>query len=294
MTSWLYKLLHEELARLGPDAVADLIDIDSLIEKLDFHNQISPEEVRRVLESLTPEELIEIIDLDTLADYVDAGEYLTPEQLYNILVQLPIESIAELIDAEQISEIIRSQWLINPHKVKWIVYKWLRRLTPAELMDLIDYEELKRVLDIEELESIYDKLHLVANFLDLQRVANLLNPVVLMEFLDYNQLIAAAGGLEGLIDLVALSNILKNDTSWYDPQQLKDDIKDDVIRQSSYSHEQSNPSTEWEIVHNLDFRPAVTTVTYGGNQINGYVQYESDTMIRVSFSVPVAGFAYLS
>ena len=62
---------------------------------------------------------------------------------------------------------------------------------------------------------------------------------------------------------------------------------------------QDTPSTVWNVVHILDFRPNVTTVmTVGGEEveIKGVVEYDPNdvTKLTITFSQAVAGKAYLS
>lgn len=61
-----------------------------------------------------------------------------------------------------------------------------------------------------------------------------------------------------------------------------------------YQHIQSAPATTWTIVHNLGFRPNVTTVSSAGGEIRGETQYPSRDVVTVKFNTPAAGMAYLS
>jgi hypothetical protein len=54
------------------------------------------------------------------------------------------------------------------------------------------------------------------------------------------------------------------------------------------------PQTVWTLVHDLSFMPNVTTTDENGQEILGTVVYVSDTLITVTFSQPVSGWAYLS
>lgn len=63
---------------------------------------------------------------------------------------------------------------------------------------------------------------------------------------------------------------------------------------ASYVHEQSSPSTTWNIQHNLDFFPAVTVVDSGGNDVVGSISYVNRDNLVITFSVEFGGKAYLS
>lgn len=63
----------------------------------------------------------------------------------------------------------------------------------------------------------------------------------------------------------------------------------------SYVYTQSAPATVWLIVHNLNFYPAGVTVLDSADQeIVGEVTYPTVNSVRIEFSAPVSGVAYLS
>lgn len=62
----------------------------------------------------------------------------------------------------------------------------------------------------------------------------------------------------------------------------------------TYLHKQLVPSTEWVIIHNLDAYPSVTTVDSAGKQQEGDVHYDNNKRVRVLFSAPFSGSAFLN
>lgn len=66
----------------------------------------------------------------------------------------------------------------------------------------------------------------------------------------------------------------------------------------AYQYIQTFPIAVWIIYHNLNFTPNITTVDLGGNVIIGSVKYLNQSSnggtIQITFSVPIAGKAYLS
>ena len=50
----------------------------------------------------------------------------------------------------------------------------------------------------------------------------------------------------------------------------------------------------WTFVHGLGFNPNITTTDENGQQIFGTVTYLNNTTVQITFSQPVAGWAYLS
>jgi hypothetical protein len=61
-----------------------------------------------------------------------------------------------------------------------------------------------------------------------------------------------------------------------------------------YIHAQGSASDSWNIEHNLGGRPQVTIVDSAGTVVYGEIQYLSNTQIRVLFSAPFSGNAYLT
>jgi hypothetical protein len=136
---------------------------------------------------------------------------------------------------------------------------------------------------------------------------------------------AGAGGLdtEGVIDAVAAAltagsgiNISYNDTAgtitiisttadevwigptaptdpgielWYDSAGVEP-----VQLILSYTHVQSVAAETWIIDHPLDFQPNVTARDTAGDQIEGDVNYPSDSRVILTFSAATSGTAVLS
>ena len=62
----------------------------------------------------------------------------------------------------------------------------------------------------------------------------------------------------------------------------------------AYHHKQSASAVEWEIKHGLGFQPNVTVMDSGGSTIEGELEHLSKNELRVIFSAPISGDAYLS
>lgn len=58
-----------------------------------------------------------------------------------------------------------------------------------------------------------------------------------------------------------------------------------------YEHEQSSASANWTINHNLGFRPTVSAIDTGSQQIEGAVVHTSINQLVLSFATPIAGRA---
>ena len=62
----------------------------------------------------------------------------------------------------------------------------------------------------------------------------------------------------------------------------------------TYVFEQTVPSNEWVIKHNLGKRPTVDIVDVFGNVITGAIHYDNDNQITISFENNWQGIAYLN
>lgn len=62
----------------------------------------------------------------------------------------------------------------------------------------------------------------------------------------------------------------------------------------AYIHNQGPSSNQWAITHNLGKYPSVTIVDTSQNEVIGEVEYISNNEIRVAFSAPFSGKAYLN
>jgi hypothetical protein len=59
-------------------------------------------------------------------------------------------------------------------------------------------------------------------------------------------------------------------------------------------HEQASSSQEWTINHNLGGKPSVMVVDSANTVVVGEVRYISNTEIKVYFTAPFSGYAYLT
>jgi hypothetical protein len=62
----------------------------------------------------------------------------------------------------------------------------------------------------------------------------------------------------------------------------------------AYHHVQGISSNTWDIEHNLGFYPNVTTMDSSGSIAEGEIEHLSKYRLRVIFSAPFSGNAYLS
>lgn len=62
----------------------------------------------------------------------------------------------------------------------------------------------------------------------------------------------------------------------------------------AYHHVQGASSAIWDIPHGLGFYPNVTTIDSGGSMVEGELEHLSKHSLRVTFSAPISGDAYLS
>lgn len=66
------------------------------------------------------------------------------------------------------------------------------------------------------------------------------------------------------------------------------------IQDKNYIHKQLNARNVWEITHNLEKYPSVTIVDSAGTIIVGEVHYININSLKVVFTAPFSGTAYLN
>ena len=67
-----------------------------------------------------------------------------------------------------------------------------------------------------------------------------------------------------------------------------------IDESKTYIYVQSEPAISWTIVHNLDNYPTVTIVTNDGKVVEGDITYVNRNMIKLDFTSPFTGAAYLN
>jgi hypothetical protein len=63
---------------------------------------------------------------------------------------------------------------------------------------------------------------------------------------------------------------------------------------SAYEHRQTTAATRWSIMHLMHYEPQVRVINTAGNTVRGAVTYTDNDNLRIDFSEPIAGVAYLS
>jgi hypothetical protein len=79
-----------------------------------------------------------------------------------------------------------------------------------------------------------------------------------------------------------------------DSSPAKIEVQQVQPRWFAYHHKQNASTDVWEIGHGLGFYPNVTVMDSGGSQIEGELEHLSKNTLRVTFSAPISGDAYLS
>jgi hypothetical protein len=63
---------------------------------------------------------------------------------------------------------------------------------------------------------------------------------------------------------------------------------------ANFTFSQNSPASVWLISHPLPKNPSVSVVDTSGTQVHGTVSYPSASQIRIEFSAPFSGKAYLN
>lgn len=90
----------------------------------------------------------------------------------------------------------------------------------------------------------------------------------------------ASGGTAGQI--LSKTSSTDYDTEWVDNQAI------------SYTHIQNAVSYNWEITHNLGYRPSVIVTDSAGTVVEADVSYPSLNQVTITLSQALSGYAYLT
>lgn len=87
----------------------------------------------------------------------------------------------------------------------------------------------------------------------------------------------------------AIVSTLVDDVSSSDPI-----LNPTVGEDKHFEHSQTSPSDIWTIAHNLGKYPSVTVTDSAGNLVVGGVEFIDTSLLRIYFSSPFSGKAYLN
>ena len=73
-----------------------------------------------------------------------------------------------------------------------------------------------------------------------------------------------------------------------------EDLRKNIINDSSFIYTQGVPATIWYITHNLNKFPSVTAVNINDVQVFGEVEYIDKNNLNVQFTAGFSGKAYLN
>lgn len=100
-------------------------------------------------------------------------------------------------------------------------------------------------------------------------------------------------GMEGQMSRTTNDyNSLKNKPS-INGQTLVGNLELDVT-DKHFVHRQRAPSSEWTIAHSLGKHPAVSVVDSGGSVVVGSITHLDENHLKITFTVPFSGTAYLN
>ena len=99
-------------------------------------------------------------------------------------------------------------------------------------------------------------------------------------------------------DFQSLCEVRRNYKTWLPVNFGCDDevcyVNINITEGAGKSYHISPAQAVWTFTHDLGFNPNVTTTDENGQQIYGTVTYLNNTTVEITFSQPVAGWAYLS
>ena len=100
---------------------------------------------------------------------------------------------------------------------------------------------------------------------------------------------------EGNVEVPILESIdVTNGESYNLDFNFSDGTSIPIELVQSYRHVQTQNNNTWTIVHNLGYKPSVTTIDLDGTEIHGDIIYTNNNELTVTFSEQVKGEAYLN
>ena len=70
---------------------------------------------------------------------------------------------------------------------------------------------------------------------------------------------------------------------------MLDQVPEEPVVYPPVTRSFSIPLTVWDVEHTFPYRPAVVTFDQNGNEIEGDISYESNTVVRVTWGFPMTG-----
>lgn len=95
------------------------------------------------------------------------------------------------------------------------------------------------------------------------------------------------------VDATPVVSITVEETNSLTPQVALS-VSDVSPELFAYHHQQGASSAVWTIEHGLGFYPNVTVMDSGGSTVEGELEHLTENELRVTFSAPISGDAYLS
>lgn len=95
--------------------------------------------------------------------------------------------------------------------------------------------------------------------------------------------------------VVTLTNLASNGSLAIDGHYIFSEFADpNKVGDLSYTHNQPSPSATWNIQHNLNKFPSVTSVNINNIEVKGEIEYTDLNNLTVKFSAGFSGKAYLN
>ena len=90
------------------------------------------------------------------------------------------------------------------------------------------------------------------------------------------------------LDLASSLIYTKSGGTWINPTPL---VSPSV---QSFTYEKQSAGNLWNITHNLGFRPSINVMDYGSINVECDIEHIDENRVRLTFSEPISGYAYLS
>jgi uncharacterized RDD family membrane protein YckC len=189
----------DALASVIVPVVADAVDPDDLVDRIDVNALIDRIDVDAVLDRIDLNALVARLDLDALVDRVDLDALLNRVDLDRLVARLDVDAIVDRVDVERILARLDLDAIVDRVDVERVVAR-------LDLDAIADQVDVHRVLDRVDLDAVVAgvDLNAAADRIDVDRIVARVDVDAIAASLDIDAIVAQStkGVFGRFIDLL--------------------------------------------------------------------------------------------
>jgi len=180
----------DAIASVLVPVVADAVDPDDLVDRIDVNALIDRIDVDAVLDRIDVNALVARLDLDALLDRVDIDALLHRVDLDKLVARLDVDEIADRVDVDRIVARLDLNAVVDQVDVQRVIDR-------VDLDAVVDRVDVQRVIDRVDLDAVVDRV-------DVDRVVARVDVDAIAASLDIDAIVAEStkGVFGRFIDLL--------------------------------------------------------------------------------------------